>query len=739
MTSPLPDTPTAAPVTSRLDQVVARIRLLRFASGTGRLLWRSGLTVLLVYAADRLLHLPRGARAALLVVLLVALGRELWLRLLRPQLRAPGRLAAARLVEQARPSFEGRLVSALQLPAAGPGSLAQRVHDEAAELCAGRDLRKVLAPKPSLAELLRGLGLLAALALFVSLARPDVAVFLQRWSLQDVAWPRDTVLQLVVPERSAVHVWVPGEGLIAARGGVVQLEASWDGLRPERPELVVDGERGERTTPMMSGVAGRLQGHIVVQTGDRSVFVRGGDDDGSQNRVDLVVIEPPTLDAPVFRLEPPAYLAQAPREVGPEDLVVVEGTRVTVSGLAPGGTVAGELRLLGEGRVVPFALSGEPSAPALSAEFVASKSDTLVIALTGEHGLETPDPSNHALLVREDRPPTLRLFTPARSDVKLSARAAVPLALLAEDDHGVARVGFTLRQGDELLLTQELSELPTHAGQHRFLLDLSTHELAGTLSYDIEVEDARRLGDRGAQVALLEGRRLDIVEEGEVQRLISERQLRLKEAYTNLRERQQRASEAVGDLLALAESEVADADLVAATVAQSQVGNRLDREVRELCSILEEAVLNRLDTGPGAESLLGLYLEELASRPVDKVFAPAAWRELAAAHADGRFGRLDLAGRLLDMAALALQLSEDLAPVALDALTRARGEPDAAALGLAAEAQRRLTDVLDRLIDRMDEWEDYQEVLSLVKSLIDDQKSLRVRTQAVLGEQTRRN
>jgi hypothetical protein len=33
----------------------------------------------------------------------------------------------------------------------------------------------------------------------------------------------------------------------------------------------------------------------------------------------------------------------------------------------------------------------------------------------------------------------------------------------------------------------------------------------------------------------------------------------------------------------------------------------------------------------------------------------------------------------------------------------------------------------------MDEWEDYQEVLLLVRSLIDDQRALRARTQSALS------
>ena len=66
-------------------------------------------------------------------------------------------------------------------------------------------------------------------------------------------------------------------------------------------------------------------------------------------------------------------------------------------------------------------------------------------------------------------------------------------------------------------------------------------------------------------------------------------------------------------------------------------------------------------------------------------------------------------------------------------------QPSLASLQAASSAQRELSETLDQLIDRMDEWEDYQEVLNLLKSLIDDQRSLRTRTQGVLTDDGRRN
>src|SRR5690349_10191422 len=102
-------------VQSRLDAVLARIRLLRVTAGLARIAWQAAVAVGALYALDRWLALPRGVRAALLLLFAALLVRALLRRVARPLFRGPDRLDAARLVERERPEFEGRLVSALQL------------------------------------------------------------------------------------------------------------------------------------------------------------------------------------------------------------------------------------------------------------------------------------------------------------------------------------------------------------------------------------------------------------------------------------------------------------------------------------------------------------------------------------------------------------------------------------------------------------------------------------------------
>ena len=724
---PRPPAPGLAVVHARLDAVLARIRLLRVSAGLARLVWQAAAALVLLYLLDRWLALPLGVRGALLAVLGVLTLRLLLRRVLRPLFRGPGRLEAARVVERARPDFEGRVVSALQLRGGPEGSLELKVVEEAAAACTDQDLRRVLVARPSLVESWRAAGALVLLALLVLVGQPHTDVFLRRWTLHDVGWPRDVRLSLQVAERGPAHVLAEDGTLVAARGGVIEADALVAGVDPGRVELVLDGPRGERAGAMTVQPDGNWRGRLEVQAGDTALRARGGDDDGEDNRLELRVIDPPRLDQPRFALQPPAYLGLPPSEVGPEGLSVPEGTRVTLHGQPSGAARAGELRLASAGLVLPLQFDAAQP-PSVSAAFDANASDTLSIVLTGDFDLATPDPSHHALLVLADRPPTLRVFAPSRSDSKVTARAVVPVAVVAEDDHGVASVTL---EGDGGR-TVELLPDAARPSNFRAVLDLSSAPVQGSLAYALRARDGRELPGRGPQAAVADGRRLDVVDDAEVQRLLADRQLRLKEAFASIRDRQTAALETVG---ALAEAPPAadDPELLAAVVAQNQVTSRLALQARELCGILDETLCNRLDPGPGAAGVLARRLADWAAAPADETYTPAAWRALAADYAAGQFGRLDQVGRLLDMSAVALRLEAETSPEAHKLLGEARANPGKDTLAAARDAQQAVIAGLDTLLQRMDEWEDYQEVLLLVKSLIDDQHGLRGRTQEVLS------
>jgi len=714
----------------RLDQVRGRVRLLRATAGVARLVLLSVFVLVLLYTADRWLVLPLVVRGLLLFTLAVLGVREIARRVGRPLFRGADRQDTARLVESQLPGLEGRLISALQLGGGSDGSMEQRLLDEASSVCNEHDLRTVLVSGPSLTELWRAAAAVVTLGLLVAVVQPHTDVFVQRWTMHEVSWPRATRLELMVPEQGPAHRLLDDGTLVVAKGGVIEAEASLWGEDPGRVELVVAGRRGDRAVTMSARTAGGWVGRVAIEAGDETLFVRGGDDIGREARLDLTVIEPPRLDRPVFQLEPPAYLGTPSSSVGPEGLAVPEGTRITMEGVAQGSLTRGELRLAASGEIVPLEIEADGDRSTLRGSFTANVSDSLSIVLSGAYDLSTQDPSQHALLVRPDRPPTLRVFAPARSDVKVTANAVVPFAVIAEDDHAVAEVLLRPSPEGELppLPLQPDVAAPSH---YRLVLDFAEREGDAGLGYQLVAHDGRQLPDRGPQSALADGRRVDVVEESEVQRLLADRQLRLKDAFKGIRDRQQTAIENVASLIA--DTPPADhPDLVAEVVAQNQITTRLTREVRELCGVLDDTILNRLDPGPGAAAVLDQRLADWHATPVNEGFAPEPWRTMASDYTAGRFGRLDLLGRLLDMAGLALSVEQVASPDAHHLLSVARADPTGANLQAARDAQVAVLAQLDKLLGRMDEWEDFQEVLLLVRTLIDDQRSARSRTQAAL-------
>lgn len=727
-----PRRPTA--LERRLDQVAARVRSLRAMSGLGRLVAIVSVALIALYAVDRMLDLPVAVRGALLLAVLVFVARDAWRHLLRPLVHGLDREDAARLVERADRRHEGRLITALQLEGGAPGSLEQAVVDQAVAACESADLREVLDAKPSLREFGRGAGLAAVLVVLVLAVQPHVGVFARRWALQDVAWPRQTHLALQLAERGASHRVLDDGTVVVADGGVVDVEVAYDGRDPERVDIVVDGGPEGRRVAMTSQARDVYRGNVTIRRGDELLYVRGGDDDGDDDpaRRTLRVVDPPRVVDPRFTLAPPSYLDETTRTVGVDGLVVPEGTEITIAGTTAGDPTSAELWFAGRGEKIDLTVDDAADPPSVRGTFTADESESLIVKVTGEYGLSASDPSQYPLLVRRDREPTLRAFSPARSDVKVTARAVVPFGAIAEDDHGVASVTYEDADGRVVEMTPHTAR-PT---EYRHVLDLAATPDAVPGGYRIEARDRRDLpGGRGPQVTAVDGRRVTVVDDAEVQRLLADRQLRLKESFTGVRERQVRAIEATDALIAEPPG-ADDPDLVAAVVAQNQVTTRAERETRELCAILDETIHNRLDPGPGADVVLQRRLAVWRDQPADVRFDPAAWRRLAADHEAGDFGQLDVVGRLLAMADVALAVTADLSPAAHEALADARRDPSVAALKTARDAQYAVDEALVTLLDRMDEWEDYQEVLSLVQALIGDQKSLRERSQEALGRRS---
>jgi hypothetical protein len=138
-----------------------------------------------------------------------------------------------------------------------------------------------------------------------------------------------------------------------------------------------------------------------------------------------------------------------------------------------------------------------------------------------------------------------------------------------------------------------------------------------------------------------------------------------------------------------------------------------------------------------AAALLEFY-DARASRARDARFQSGPWRELAREVAAGRLGTEGFAATLAALVDLGLEIADEHAARSVEALAAAeRAETRAAvaeALQSAAEHAVRVEKRVEELLAALAEWDNFQNVLTLARDILNRQKALRDRTQQFASE-----
>jgi hypothetical protein len=237
-----------------------------------------------------------------------------------------------------------------------------------------------------------------------------------------------------------------------------------------------------------------------------------------------------------------------------------------------------------------------------------------------------------------------------------------------------------------------------------------------------------------------------VVSETEKLRLLTERQVRLKEDVKAVRALQEDKLAALKTLIesGTGDDEISTPELVAVEVGQNQVTQRARRLSREFADIFEEYLFNRLDRSTPAERVLIQYLETRRAQRGEEGFQPSLFDGLLESYRRGDYGDLGVLAKLLAMIDLSFAASEKQSPQAYESLSAARvtarrsDRPDL--IATAFKAQGQVVESLDHLLQKMDEWEDFQEILELMREVIDDQRGLnrRFRDELKVKEEQRK-
>lgn len=785
----LPATPSLDALLARLE---ARITTQVWMHGLGTAIAFAAAWFLFAFVLDWWLHLPAAIRVFHLVVMIalptIFLVRELY----RPLSKRPDRAGLAVLVERAHPELREVLVSAVQFRASpaqsGDPVLVDAVLREAEARSKSLSLDRVLDPRGPRRRFALG-ALAGGFAVFVLVWNAAAAgIFLARIAGGSTPWPQRTHLSIEVPVAAGqgslgadgAASATPGASAAdtnelvvrVARGSDVPIVVHAEGVVPE--EVDVHFQDGHKVVLTSSGGATFRTLLRSVQE-DMSFFATGGDDVDEVPRVRLRVLQPPDVAGLALELEPPAYSGLPARTEFDRDVEVLAGTRVRVHVRCDPPTARGKARLLPEDRLVdltpaPFPLTPDEitakTAPktALGFEIAAEKSLRFRFELVDDTGLTNPDPGLFGIAVVDDRAPEVEVLAPSRGDFDTVPGGLISLRTRAEDDFGIARLAYSVSvAGVEAnaakSIEHELTPTPVDvdANASKDATDrapragrASTVRVAVLARARVEVAS---LGGKdpvteGQQFQLIvtatdncapkahEGRsaplRVRVVSSDEFLRRLQDRMSRAQTSAAALAELQREKNRRVDELLAVLESdgpEAATGELNAAVTGQRRVQGDARALARELCSATEGVLYARLDERAAAALEM---LEERFANSTGRAFDAAPWRDVAAASRDRAIAGSGLAGKLVDISGLALEISEDLAQAATDELARAGEAVELSKvhdrLKSASAAQKKTLAKIDALLERLAEWDNFQSVLTLTRDILNGQKTLNERT-----------
>jgi hypothetical protein len=785
MSGPNGSTTASAPQIERLISGL-RSKLVRtvWLHGLGTVVSIAACWILFAFVADRGLGVPAPIRIfhGLVFPLLVAF--FLWRGLVRPLRRLPDRAGLAVLLERAHPELREVLVSAVEFRDAGPDperalgdpGLVAQVIRSADERAAGLDLAGVLEERGPRQRAMLGAISAALLTVLAMLAPTQAGIFAARFLGASTPWPQRTWLTVEVPELGGTARVERTDELIrvrVARGTDVPVVVRAQGEAPDTVSLHLD-DRAPLELGRGTGATYRTLLRSMQE--DLAFHVTGGDDERGLPRVEIEVLQPPDVAGLAVRVTPPAYSGLQPSLAFDRDLEVLAGSTLRVHVLPYPDDATGVARLLPEDRTLPLERAPFPVDPSdadaglderegLVFDLVAEASFGFRIELTDERGLSNPDPGLYRIRIVEDRAPDVRVLSPARSEIEVVPGGAIAVRARAEDDFGLTslalRVGAPTRASEPAAEGSEEALPPTTPLALRSLDEpgdvapgtaprkafggtrLEVDALGGgepvtvdqRFTIAIEARDTRT-PDAGVGSAV--PIRVRVVTPEELLRRVQERLARARVTAGRLanlqRERRTRTEELL-DALAEGPAEGEnELSLRASVGGERRIRGDAEALARDLASAAEDVLYARLDDK--SEPMLA-RLDAALSEVSDLRFHAEPWRELAAARRDGQLGAPGFSATLVDLVDVALEIGNDHAAAAVTELEAALEAPESEARDHLARAIEHQTLALDRaeeLLERLAEWDNFQNVLALTRDILNRQKALRERTKQFASE-----
>jgi hypothetical protein len=555
------------PLETRIAQIRRKAQWLLVLHGLSWVLAAAVAAVVVLTAADYLLHFQdRGIRVLSTLAVLAVLGWTIWRRLLPAITSRFSDVNIAMRIERRFPGLNDRLASTVQFLGEGEqsddgGSAALRravviqTTAEVEQLNLG-DAIDSRAPRQALLVALVVAGV--ALGLVVvdpSSARLALTRLANPWG--DQGWPQRTHLALKQPvERLALGetfeiVVVDSQG--AALPDEVNLHIRYTGDA---------GDQADEVVPMrfVDGVMLYRKEGVRRPFSYRAV----GGDDHSMTPVQLIVVEPPTIETLSVALYYPAYTGWR-AESAEKNIRALRGTRVELTGTTTKPLGSARVELDG-GRLIDCAVAEDGFGFHLPVtgdmnDFVIEDSGTYHVLLEDrDEGVVGGREIGYDIRAIPDLPPSVSIDEPT-GNIFVTADAEVPLKVTAKEDLALREIAlvylrsdhsdeghesFPLYQGPEGVAPgagprgAETGESRTV--EHRWALA----ELA--LQPGMQITFHATAGDYLPQSGQSQPRRLTVITRDELETRVAERQSFILGELTRVLQMQRDARAQVADL-----------------------------------------------------------------------------------------------------------------------------------------------------------------------------------------------
>jgi hypothetical protein len=749
------------PVAKKVSRLRLLVRLYSLAEGLAAVAIVVGLGFWLGLAMDWLLEPSPAVRvaieAATAVGVLVVAWRYIGRRAIAP---LPGD-SLALLVERQYPELREGLITTVQAvdfeDADRPDfsrhdyshvgvsrKLIEATSRRAAEAVGRVRLRRVFDMRPLARKGSAAVLLLGGIALFALVQRPAFDFWLERLQLSEELWPRRVKLTAVgFEDREAAPV------VNVARDDdfeLVVLAALTDGhtapaevdVRWRQPEV---GSRGGG--PMLKigeaspGRDGAQQYKYNVKvTSDLEFDVIGGDDRIRNLR--LHAVERPAVTRVWLEVEYPKYMQREPRSIpvsgraelpeGARAVCKLEANKplasVTVRDAAEQANLATDLA---KDQPRQFSFPIEPA-----------KADrAFLITMHDKDGVENRDPFRLALAVAPDQPPEVSIQLRGIGTA-VTPQATIPLAGHVTDDYGLDEAWFEYQidegQNDRRPLSTAPDGLTDLPMTDRFDLAEADPETkrprvavqpGQKLALAVKARDAYDLAEQphiGSSQRFL----LDVVTPSELRALLEKRELGLRQRFEAIHEKMVSTRELLDRIDLAAAAQEADDNPGDPNSAGGDLpnasGRARERDHSRIAGARQSATQLAFETSGVAEGFDDIVAELINNR-VDT-------EELKERLEQGIAEPLKaISGELLPRVEQRLGALQ----TAYDANVSTAAEPLAAAKAEADAAIQAMQAVLDRML----ELESYNELVELLRGIVNDQQQIKEKTQQQQKEKLR--